>query len=264
MATKKAPKKSAVRAPKDLVTQALADAKVSPETASTTEPSLPIKALLLEAKRADVAYTRDAEAFHGLPTFKTALARSVTALRDTLTEAERAWSRARLASRKPVRGEQRAEAEKLRALLMRTGRFLFRDVPSELAELDRIAEGDGLADLVADLEDLALFVDKHSALYSKMKSLPRGAAKKARALAESLSGELDTADAQALLAARNRAAVAVSHALTELRRAATFLYGDSPKKLEAFASAYAARRQREARKAKKEKKAPPVTRSTEA
>lgn len=262
MATKKAPAKKPARTPKDLVLLALADAQISEEIAASTEPSIPIKSLELEAKRADAAYTRDAAAFHALPTFKTALARSMTALRAQLKDAERDWSRARRASRKPVRGKLREAAEALRASLMRAGRFLFRDHPEELAELDRIAEGEGLADLVADLEDLAVFLEKHAALFFKLKALPRDAAKQARSLADELGGTTDTEDAKALLAARNRAAVAVAHVLTELRRAAAFLYSDSPK-LTAFASAYTAQRQRKLRIAKKAKKAATVVRQAQ-
>lgn len=135
---------------------------------------------------------------------------------------------------------------------MKSARFFFRNDPKVLLEVDRIAEGDDLPDLIRDLDDVAALATEHASLFAAAPRLG-DVPKLARALATSLREATDPLPTAELLAARNRAVVALGLALREIRAAARFLYEDSPKAFAPYVSTHAVARGRTSR-AKKEKK----------
>lgn len=168
-------------------------------------------------------------------------------------DAEARWSAVR-SPRKPE--EQRAletRGAQLRSDLVAAIRWNLRDDRVAMGALDRIVEGEGVADLVQDLHDLAQVVTVHAKGFAGDTTFdPAARAEEARTVSTTIRGGLseyrsDTAmaDAQDL---RNRAWTALDDALTEIRAAGQYAFRGT-NDAQRFSSAYE-RRQRRAQRRK--------------
>ena len=245
-----------------LVRQVLLGAGLDLDEAGNTDPSEAVANYLLDAERAVAAYEAGQARFAAVPTFKPELANSAAPLIVHTRAINRKWQQLRFSGEKaPKRANLRKDAEKLRSTILGACRFLFRDKPAKLAEIERIAKGEGLADLIQDMEDLHEVAVAEAALFAMAPKLA-GAAEQTLEYAKELKRMKDAAAARELLASRNRAVVALGVALKEIRAAATYLHGDDSPALAPFASttllrARAARRkQKGAGASKKPSKAP--------
>ncbi|HEU4405629.1 MAG TPA: hypothetical protein VFS43_10095 [Polyangiaceae bacterium] len=150
----------------------------------------------------------------------------------------------------PVRGLRRSEAERaveaeaveLRAEMMVEARFVLRKDADAQGALDRVQEGNGLDDLVQDLRELAVVVERNEAAFEKAGTEPRVKAARARALATELASQLATrrgADraSAAAMDTRDRVASLLAETMAEVRAAATFTLRKNPRLLAKFRSA---------------------------
>ena len=207
-----------------LVQQVLEMLGITVKRANATAPGAPMARLLLENEQATEAHGLAKAKFASVPTFNVALANAAKGLLAHAKEAESAWAAARHVKKKGEgRGVTRKDAEGYRAEVIRASRFLFRRDKKGLAEVERIAEGEGLADLIRDHEELAAFATANAVKYAQAPKLGDVVAR-CTAFADALKAKRDDTEAQALHEARNRAVVALEGALEEIRDAARFLY----------------------------------------
>jgi hypothetical protein len=214
-------------------------------SAGAERPSLPVRVMLLEADRLRKAAETYAAQLKKLPGFAAAYLRDLPALIEHLSETEKSWGRARFAKTSSSRGALRKEAEGLRSAVLNAGRYLLRRDAAAQAELARIDEGEGLADLVHDLDDLADFVETHASVFALDRRLPKKAPERARQLADELR-HVDRDDGGAMRT-RNLAAAALDFVLGEVRAAARYLFAHEPRILAPFLSRYEALRSKRAR-----------------
>ena len=227
-----------------------------PPEATATQPTMPVKIAILEAERLHAGAQPLRAKLARLPGFRIEELADLPALVSALTKAEQHWTRARVEKQAVSLKAVRAEAEKLRRDMMAAGRFLLRRDPAAQRELDRIAEGEGLADLIHDLHDLAEFGETHRAAWAADATLPKDTVTRARALAAQLTGGVDREPAIAALGRRNQIFAALQVAVEEVRAAARYVLRHDPKRLTLLLSQYAAVRQRRSRGAGKAGAAP--------
>ncbi|HEU4409920.1 MAG TPA: hypothetical protein VFS43_31995, partial [Polyangiaceae bacterium] len=204
--------------------------------AGSKRPGLPVRVLLLEAEQVRKAAQAHRATLEALPGFAPRYLRDLPGLIEHLAEAEQAWGSQRYAKARGSRGALRKEAEGLRSAIRNAGRYLLRRDAGAQAELARIAEGGGLADLVQDLDDLADFVEAHAGAFAFDRRLPKDTPRRARELAAELRAT-DRDDGGAIRA-RNLAAAALEFVLAEVRAAARYLFADAPRKLAPFLGRY--------------------------
>lgn len=218
------------------------------------EPTLPVDVAVLEAYRLAKAAEKLRAKLIKLPGFDAGHIDNLPALIDGLEESERNWARLRLAKKGKGRGEARKEAEALRKAVLGAGRYLFRKNPKALKELERIAEGEGLADLLADLKDIPLFMTANPREWALDITLPKDAKARCTVLGKQLEEVEDDEEALAAFEARNQRFVLLDQSVTEVREAARYLLGDDRKRLAPFLSRYEADRKRRARQHHREAK----------
>jgi hypothetical protein len=147
------------------------------------------------------------------------------------------------------------ESEALRTKVVGAGRYVLRKDAAAQATLDRIQEGDGIADLCQDMRDVALFARTYGDALSRAGVTPE-AAEKAEALASALAAEAASAKVDASLDravdVRNRAFTYADEAIDEVRAAGRFAFaGDADgRTIAMFRSSYALKRGRRTRAAK--------------
>jgi hypothetical protein len=241
---KVAPKKvaSVAAAPKvtltgePLVLHILKGAKVDLKVAAATGPGEALDTYFLDAGRAIDAYRAARREFAEVPTFRAAVADAASSLMSHAKSVNREWQKVRFANKKGAnRKGLRKAAEKLRSTVLEACRFLFRNDQASLDEVDRIAEGEGLADLIQDMEDLAVLAKAHAELFARVDKIA-GTAETAEELRVALQEMKDGKAARDLLASRNRAVASLSLALAEIRAGARFLHGGEPAALAPYAS----------------------------
>lgn len=248
MATKKTgsdkPKKSPKKKTKPDLDAALA--ALSPEARSAA-PDKPVAVVLLEAERLLSAALRLKKALLALPSFPADQLPLLDLALPALSDAERAWQKARFRTRESTLGATRKEAEALRARLLATGRYMLRHDAAARAEVERISEGEGLADLVQDLRDLGVLVGSQLGPFLAAPGVPANVLDTLSSLADTLGGGLDGESAQQAQERRNALCALVSRAVDEIRAAARFLLHGDPKRLDPFLSRYEANRKRRQR-----------------
>ena len=219
---------------------------LAPEAAATS-PSQPVQVLLTEGKVLVKALGKWSKKFLALPSFEVGLIGRVGLLLGALEDAEHAWRDARAQVKsKAKKGGLRAEGEQLKGGLMKALRYLHRKDEAKTAQLDDIAAGDGLADLIDDLTRLGSLGAATPAL-AQVPSVPKGAAARATELAKLLGEHQDTEDAQGLQARRNQVAALYEADVAEVRQAAHVLFDGDRKKLADFVSHYNAARLKKSR-----------------
>lgn len=181
-----------------------------------------------------------------------------------LSTRQKAWQRARqgvvltAAERKLLE-----EAERLDAKLVAGGRWALRRDPAAQAELDRIAEGSGLHDTIADLRDLQEFWKEH-AEHLAHTLIGKADLTRANLLVEKLgpAAEKEAAniDAARALALRNRTFWAAHELARDIREGGRYAYASDPKLAAKFTSRYRTTAVRRTRN--KHKKAKPTAEAT--
>ena len=224
-------------------------AALPPESAAAA-PGLPIKVALLEAERLHGAALKLRPKLGRLPGFSVADLDGLPVLIAALGRAELAWQGARAERAAASTKGVRREAEALRRGVMVAGRFLLRRDPAAQRDLDLIAEGEGLADLVHDLDALAGLVERHRATFALDERLPKDSPARLRHLAAQLKRGVDSSAALDAQGERNRLASLLERTVAEVRSAARFLLADDPKRLVPVLSQYEALRKRRQRAAK--------------
>lgn len=249
-----------------LVQHVLKHVKIDPAVAAATTPSEGMSSYKLDAARLVEAYAKARQAFSKVPTIQLSLTDAAEPLLAHVKQADRAWQKARhLAKQGANRGSLRKDAETLRKVFLKTCRFLYRNQPTALAEVDRIALGEGLPDLIQDMEDIAVFAEGEAEVFAAVPKLV-DMAEQARAYQKSLEKMKDTEAAKALLATRNRAVQALDKCLAEVRSAADYLCEDNAAALAPYVSSSALRMSstRSKRAKKHEKQDVPATKKPKA
>ncbi len=214
---------------------------------TATAPNKPVKIALLEAERLNAGVSKYKKVLVTLPGFRAADLTLLPELVKALEGTERSWSRTKLAQGSASLVGLRKEAEAWRRQAMAAARYLLRRDERAMLEIERIAEGEGLADLVQDLDDLAVLIEHHAATFAAMPE-PLDVAE-ARRLSKALRKGRDDSDTMASLENRNRAFWALEDAVDEIRAALRFVLRDDPKKLAPLLSRYQADRRAKRRRA---------------
>lgn len=212
-----------------------------------TSPNKPVKIAILEAERLRAGAAKYKKALLALPGFRAADLALLPDLVKELEGAERSWSRLKMTRGSASLVAFRKEAEAWKREAIATARYLLRRQPQAMLELERIVDGEGLADLVQDLDDLASLVAEHSATFAAMPA-PLDV-KEARKLATALRKGRDDSEAIASIEHRNRAFWALEEAVDEIRAALRFVLRADPRKLAPLLSRYEADRRAKRRRA---------------
>ncbi|MBL9009458.1 MAG: hypothetical protein JNJ46_34705 [Myxococcales bacterium] len=140
-----------------------------------------------------------------------------------------------------------AEATELRSEALAAGRLALRNDPIALSKLDDVAEGEGLDDLLQDLQDLAALLRSYARAYSQVGLKPSELAnwsetlrlRLSKYIAERRAGDADLAAAKDL---RDRAATYLSDAVALTRLTGAYVFRKDPRKLLNYRSGYNAER----------------------
>ncbi len=230
----------------------------APAESRAFAPSIPVDVLLLEATQVAKAGKTIRAKVAKLPSFDVAHLDGLPALTAGLKDAETTWGNLRFAiAAGKNKVAARKEAEALRADLLESASFLFRKDKAASAELARIRDGEGLADLVADLDDLVKFWGAHKKVWALDDELSDADFKRATELAAILGNAEDSEEAITAQERRNQLAWLVENSLSEVRGAAAFILRKTPRRLAPFLSRYEAlRKARARRKARAEASTP--------
>ena len=241
------PKKSAIK-PKPASTSKAPDpttdaALLLLAPAYASPPDIPVDVAKLEiASLARLARARSKElgrvgiGAHQIDT----LARFAT----RLAALETTWQRARGAVKLSSADRKKLqEGEALDAKLLAGGRWACRNDDAAHAELNRIAEGSGLADTVQDLRDLVTFWKEHAGDLARTditaSDLAR-ATELANVLSPSVEKEASDLDAASALELRNRVFWAADELAKEVREGGRYAFRLQPKIAAKFVSRYRA------------------------
>lgn len=238
-----------------------------PEGSGAKSPSMPVRTAQLEGQRLWTTAKPMRAKFAALEDFDVEAFDSIPHLLTALGEAETDWQRKRIAKQQKSLVALRKQAEESRRKVMAAGRYRLRKNAAAQLELDRIDEGEGLADLIQDLNDLADFIGSHMDVMTRDKNITEATPGQLRETAQALNeGEDDSEPALEALEHRNKVFVALDEALREVRAAAGYLYTDDPKRLQPYRSQYEAKQRAAQRQAKKAKgtKAPAKKKPSEA
>lgn len=222
-----------------------------PAAAAREAPSMPVSVAVFEASRLWAAASKSRAKFVALEDFPAASFDAIPHLIEALATAEKDWQRLRHAMKLKSLVALRKEAEALRRVVMVAGRYLLRKSAAAQLELDRIQEGEGLADLIQDLSDLADLIDANMSVMTRDKNITAATPGQLREMAKTLGEGEDSDAALQAQGHRNTVFAALDAAIDEVRAAAGYLYADDPKRLLPYRSQYEATLRRQQRKAKK-------------
>lgn len=161
-----------------------------------------------------------------------------------LREAQSLWNTVRFSQEEAQRqwNEQVPTAYDLRDTLLHTFRFAFRNDSSLMTQVDQIAGGAGHADMIQDLNDLALLGNAHADLLTAVGfdvALLATAATTSSAMAALLSqATVDRAAPNAERIIRDKALVYTKQALDEIRKCGQFVFWRDEYRVKGYASQY--------------------------
>jgi hypothetical protein len=226
-----------------------------PALAAEQDLGMPADTFVTEARRALTEAQKHPGKFTALPDFDGSVFVVLPALIPRFVAAQKTWDQERFrVSRGTGRTSLRLEGEALRSRILASGRFLFRKVPDALLELDRIAEGQGIDDLITDLRDLVAFRNDNQSRWKQDTQLPKDAFARAAEIADALEGQVDTERALDARTERNKLAYLMDRALDEIRDGARYLFSTEPRRLAPFLSRYEAERRAASRRASRKAK----------
>lgn len=176
--------------------------------------------------------------------------------------AQSQWTVSRDRRKSDSQQAREARGEKLRLDMVAAGRWNLRDDRVAQGALDAIVEGEGVADLIQDLNDVAALFDQKRAAFANDKTIDLSARiEEARSLADELAAgtsneRLDTEQANAI-ELRNRAYSQLDQLVSRLREAGRYAFREQEEVRRRFASRYLKRKGQRA-------KAAPAARADEA
>jgi hypothetical protein len=176
-----------------------------------------------------------------------ALEQTILATRAAQSE----WTVARDRSKSNAQTEREERGYALRDDILAAARFNLRDDRVALGTLSAIMEGEGVADLIQDMNDLALLLDQKAAAFANDTTFDVAArAEEARSLASEIAAgtsaeRLDTNQAL-LVDVRNRAFSRLDDIVSSMREAGRYAFRDKSDVRKRFASRYLRRKNRRA------------------
>jgi hypothetical protein len=179
-----------------------------------------------------------------------ALARLRQAI-DAAREAQSQWAVVRDGSKSEAQREREKRGERLRSDMLAASRWSLREDRVALGTLSAIAVGEGVADLIQDLNDLAELVSRKRQAFAGDTTFDAArAAEEARSLASELaagtSSERLVGDQAAAKALRDRAYTHLDDLVAELREAGQYAFRKDARLRQQFSSPYLRRRRRAA------------------
>ncbi len=164
-------------------------------------------------------------------------------------EAQARWALVRDGGKTAEQAEREARGARTRTRLARACRWNLRERSVAMATLDAITAGDGVADLIQDLLDLAALIDAQPPAFAADTTFdPIEAVAAARDLARSISAGLSEArsdqarrDAKLL---RDRAYTHLDDRVSAIRAAGRYAFADQEHLRRTFVSRYLRRRRR--------------------
>jgi hypothetical protein len=206
-----------------------------PTSAEHVRPAAPIRALLSDARDVLAIARRS-----GTKLIRAGLDRrfleELPHRIELLDRAQKAWERQRSRTEPASMQRAREDAAQLKTDMLAAGRFLLRNDDKAQRQLDQIAAGEGLEDLIEDLRALAVFWRNHEDALEKS-DLGDDVMDRAHAMATRLTimnrcakdREHETAHAH-----RNRALALLDEAVHEVRAAGRYVFRDAPERLALF------------------------------
>lgn len=213
-----------------------------PTSEGERAPDMPAKALGKDAAELARVVAPYAATIRKDPEFDPALLVELAPRGEALLEAVLALGKARKAQARKSGGVEPVKvATELRGAILSGARYLFRKQPAVLEILAAIAEGEGLDDLVADLEDLAKLAEAHPATFALDGKLPANVHVAARAAAAALLGRTDSSEVARAAAHRNRCFWLANEAFDEVYAALGFALRGKDEQVSDFFRPYYAR-----------------------
>jgi hypothetical protein len=226
----------------DAVREALA--AIPPERAAAL-PTIPVDRMLGEARALAVSARKHAEDLVGAG-LDEALIGDLRVRVQALADAQAALVAIRGLKRSAAELALAREALALRSDMIASGRFALRKDANAQAVLGRIQEGDGLDDLIQDLRALAVFFRQNAPALKRIGAKPdlkrQHAEQTAAELERLLAGRRGGHREAAAFDLRNRAAVYLQEAVSEIRATGVYVFRHEPRIATKFRSAYNARR----------------------
>jgi len=172
-------------------------------------------------------------------------------------QAQSQWVVARDRTKPAAQREREEQGTALRRELSAACRWNLRADEQAQAVLDTIAQGDGLADLVQDLEDLATLIAHHQDHFDGDQTFDAPAqAEAARSLAldiaEGSAQGRASEDQDELRRLRDRAVLHLDRLVSDVRRAGRYAFRDDPRRAGDFSSDYLRRRRKAAQRRRSE------------
>jgi hypothetical protein len=170
----------------------------------------------------------------------------ITATRAAQSE----WAVLRDGSKSEAQRQREGAAEQLRLDLLASARWSLRGDRVAMGTLSAISEGEGVPDLIQDLNDLAELIERKQEAFSADTTFNAGAAvERARSLAAELAAatsaeRLSTTQASAK-DLRDRAYSMLDDVVAEIREAGRYAFRRDEAKRRGFASRYLRRKRRQ-------------------
>lgn len=232
--------------------EALRAVLLSIDEIDVDEPDMPVAVVLQEAHDLN-ALLRDERVRARLVSVGLAQADvdGLPAAEGALRAAQSAWAVSRDRSKSDAQKDREARGAALRAELVAACRWNLRDDRRAQAVLSVVQGGEGVADLVQDLEDLAALLTQHVPSFEADQSFDAPAqAEAARGLAAEIrAGVSQSRDASAQQGAkslRDRAFTHLDDLSARVREAGRYAFRGEPATAARFTSAYKRRKRRRA------------------
>lgn len=207
------------------------------------EPSIPVANLVQEAHTLSAFINAEARAQLLAVGASSAALESLPLAENALREAQSQWTIERDRNKAEAQKQREVSAALLRTDLVAGCRWNLRADNQAQATLDAIQENEGVPDLIQDLSDLAVLIDKHVATFANDSTFdPVTEAERARSAASELRAGMSTealtttqAKAKDL---RDRAYTFLTDLLSDIRQAGRYAFRRNPAATAQFQSAY--------------------------
>ncbi|MCX4239387.1 hypothetical protein [Paraliomyxa miuraensis] len=158
-------------------------------------------------------------------------------------QAQSQWVVARDRGKAEAQREREQSGIELRADIVAACRWNLRNEAAALRVVDEIVQGEGIADLVQDLVNLAALLGKHPSAFDGDDTFDAPEqAEAARSVAEEITAGLaesrTTGDHEAAKVLRDRAYTHLAKRVADLREAGRYAFRKEPRRAAVFGSAY--------------------------